>query len=155
MTTIQINDSDQLAYLRNLIRRGYSNDSDQPACLRSLIRVFAGHSIGRQIPNITLCGQRRLWLRWSESSLGVKLIWTTTWQNKDNDMCAQRRLRSAWATAQSDHNLRCAWRNLVSLATHWAHSEDSDQAGRMPRLIWVFAGRTCHFVGFVTRWLIL
>ena len=29
-----------------------------------------------------------------------------------------------------------------SLATHWAHSEDSDQTGRMPRLIWVFAGRT-------------
>ena len=47
-----------------------------------------------------------------------------------------------------------AWRNLGSLATHWAHSEDSDQTGRMPRLIWVFAGRTCHFVGFVMRWLI-
>ena len=35
-----------------------------------------------------------------------------------------------------------AWRNLGSLATHWAHREDSDQTGRMPRLIWVFAGRT-------------
>ena len=34
-----------------------------------------------------------------------------------------------------------AWRKLVSLATHSAHSEDSDQTGRMPRLIWVFAGR--------------
>ena len=29
-----------------------------------------------------------------------------------------------------------------------------DQSGRMPRLIWVFAGRTCHFVGFVMRRLI-
>ena len=29
---------------------------------------------------------------------------------------------------------------LGSLATHWAHSEDPDQTGRMPRLIWVFAG---------------
>ena len=27
-------------------------------------------------------------------------------------------------------------------------TEDSDQTGRMPRLIWVFAGRTGHFVGF-------
>ena len=27
-----------------------------------------------------------------------------------------------------------------------ADSEDSDQNGRIPRLIWVFAGRTCHFV---------
>ena len=46
-----------------------------------------------------------------------------------------------------------AWRNIGSLATHWAHSEDSDQTGHMhnedsdqighrPRLIWVFAGRT-------------
>ena len=42
-----------------------------------------------------------------------------------------------------------AWRKLGSLATHWAHSKDSDQTGRMPRLIWVFAGLTlillfCH-----------
>ena len=35
-----------------------------------------------------------------------------------------------------------AWRNLGPLATHWAYSEDSDQTRRMPRLIWVFAGRT-------------
>ena len=34
------------------------------------------------------------------------------------------------------------WRKLGSLATHWAHSEDSDQTELMPRLIWVFAGRT-------------
>ena len=35
-----------------------------------------------------------------------------------------------------------AWRNIGASATHWAHSEDFDQTGRMPRLIWVFAGRT-------------
>ena len=35
-----------------------------------------------------------------------------------------------------------AWSKLGSLATHWVHSQDSDQTGRMPRLIWVFAGRT-------------
>ena len=35
-----------------------------------------------------------------------------------------------------------ARRKRGSLAIHWAHSEDSDQTGRMPRLIWVFAGRT-------------
>ena len=44
-----------------------------------------------------------------------------------------------------------AWRNIGSLATHWVHSEDSDQTGRMPRLIWVFAGRIDHFVVFVMR----
>ena len=35
-----------------------------------------------------------------------------------------------------------------------ADSEGSDHTGRMPRLIWVFAGRTCHLVGFVMRRLI-
>ena len=35
-----------------------------------------------------------------------------------------------------------AWRKLEPLATQWAHSEDSGQTGWMPRLIWVFAGRT-------------
>ena len=33
-------------------------------------------------------------------------------------------------------------------------SEYSDQPGQMPRLIWVFAGRKGHFVGFVMRRLI-
>ena len=35
-----------------------------------------------------------------------------------------------------------AWRKIRSLATHWTHSEDSDQTGRMPNppsLISVFA----------------
>ena len=35
-----------------------------------------------------------------------------------------------------------------------ADSKDSYQTGRMPRLIWVFARRACHFVGFVVRRLI-
>ena len=90
--------------------------------------------------------------------MGRDMIQPTNW------MCAQRRLRSAWASAQSDQSLR--WRR--SLATHWADSEDSDQTGQMPRLIWVFAGRTliwlvlscrgsCHFslpLG-VIGWLLL
>ena len=58
-------------------------------------------------------------------------------------LCAQRRLRSAWASARSDHSLRCPHEKKNGfLVTHWAHSEDSDQTERMPRLIWVFAGRT-------------
>ena len=43
-----------------------------------------------------------------------------------------------------------AWRKLGSLATHGVHSECSDQTGRMPRLIWVFAGRT--FILLVLTW---
>ena len=50
-------------------------------------------------------------------------------------------IRPVWS-----ESLLSAWRKLGSLATHCAHSEDSDQTGWMPRLIWVFAERTCHFV---------
>ena len=32
----------------------------------------------------------------------------TSWQNQQNDMCAQRRLRSAWASAQSNQSLHYA-----------------------------------------------
>ena len=68
-------------------------------------------------------------------------------------LCAHRRLRSAWAFAQSDQSPLSACRSLRSLATYWVHSKDSDQTGWMLRLIWVFAGCS-HFVGFVMRQLI-
>ena len=48
----------------------------------------------------------------------------------------------------------CAWRNLGSLATHWVHSEDSDQTAQMCRLIWDFAGCRCQCAGFVMLWII-
>ena len=50
----------------------------------------------------------------------------------------------------------------VSLCTQWiakdssflqADSEDSDQTGWMPRLIWILAGCTSSFAGFVMLWL--
>ena len=63
--------------------------------------------------------------------------------NKTNKMnCAPSEDCSAWASAESDQSLLSAWRNTGPLTTYWAHSEDSDQTGQMPRLIWVFAGRT-------------
>ena len=70
------------------------------------------------------------------------LNWAASWQNQQNGMCAQRRLRSAWTSAQFDQSSLSAWRKLESWTTLWVHSEDSDQTGRMPRVIWVFAGRT-------------
>ena len=32
---------------------------------------------------------------------------TASWQNQQNGMCAQQRLRSAWAFTQSDQSLHC------------------------------------------------
>ena len=41
-----------------------------------------------------------------------KRIWAASWQNQQNGMCAQQRLRSAWAFAQSDQSSLCTWRKL-------------------------------------------
>ena len=65
------------------------------------------------------------------------------------------------AKTQISLGIRPVW-SESSLCVQWvaedpiflhADSEDSDQTGRMPKLIWVFAGRS-HFVGFVMRRLI-
>ena len=74
----------------------------------------------------------------------MQYIWAAAWKNQQNGMCArpaktQISLGSRLVWSESSVS---AWRKLGSLATHWAHSEDFDQTGRMPRLIWVFAGRT-------------
>ena len=36
-----------------------------------------------------------------------KAIWVATWQNQQNDLCTQPRLRSAWASAQSHQSSPC------------------------------------------------
>ena len=86
---------------------------------------------------------KRNYTKFNATEVPFRIIWAASWQNQQNGMCAQRRLRSAWTSAQSDQSLHCPHKeSLGSLATQWVHSEDSDQTGRMPRLIWVFAGRT-------------
>ena len=65
-------------------------------------------------------------------------------------LCTQQRLRSAWASAWCDQSSMSTWRKLGSLATHTAHSENSDRTGRMPRLIWIFAG--CTVILLVLSW---
>ena len=69
-------------------------------------------------------------------------------------LCAQRRLRSAWASAQSDQSdqslrMKKAWVLSYPLSA----SEDSDQTGRMPRLICLRWSHS-HFVSFVMSRLI-
>ena len=56
-------------------------------------------------------------------------------------VCTQWRLRSAWASAQSDQSSLCTQWVAKDPSFLHADSEDSDQTEWMPRLIWVFAGR--------------
>ena len=60
----------------------------------------------------------------------------TTWHVRPAKTQISLGIRPVWSESSLS-----AWRNIKSLATQWAHSEDwSDW--RMPRLIRVFAGRT-------------
>ena len=77
-------------------------------------------------------------------------IWAASWQNQQNGMCAPRKFRSAWASAQTDQSSLCTQGVAKDPSFLHVDSEDSDQTGR----IWVFVGRTCHLVGFVMRCLI-
>ena len=87
----------------------------------------------------------------SPFSIDVRHKGAASCQNQQNDLCAQQGLRSAWASTQSDQSSQCAqWVAKVPMFLH-GDREDSDQTGWMPKLIWVFAGRTDHFVGFVMR----
>ena len=83
-------------------------------------------------------------------------IWAASWQNQQNDVCAQWRLRSAWASIQSDQRLCCALWVAKDPSFLHADSEDwsdwvDDQTGRMPRLIWVFTGSTGQFLAHLSR----
>ena len=85
---------------------------------------------------------------WHVPWIWLTKIWLSCRTTKQNDMCTQRRLRSAWASAQSDQSSLCAQLIVRCPMFFHADSKNSDQTGRMPRLIWVFAGRT-GFVDFV------
>ena len=77
----------------------------------------------------------------------------------NNDMSHLMTKPTKWhvCPAQSDQSSLSALRKLRSLSTHWAHSQDSDQTGWMPRPIWAFIGHTaillvlswggsCHYI---------
>ena len=89
-------------------------------------------------PNhVRLCSQFSRCRHYQMSRLMTK---PTKW------LCAQRRLGSAWASAQSDQSLHCPG----SLATIERTAKTLIRLGGDSG--WsVFAGRTCHFVGFVMR----
>ena len=65
-------------------------------------------------------------------------IWDATWQNQQNE-CAPSE-----DSDQPGHPPTSLYAQWVAKDPSflYADSEDSDQTGRMPRLLWVFAGRT-------------
>ena len=78
-------------------------------------------------------------IRLTRSNYGYSFLWIVLYRN------FEWTLNLKWAAS---------WQNRVAKDSSFLHanSEDSDQIGRMPKLIWDLAGRTSVF-GFVTRWL--
>ena len=110
-----------------------SEDSDQPRHPPSLIRVFAVRMKKPWILSYPMSAQRRRWSDWADAQAdlslcwahthfvgfvmswlifgqclsGTAVLWAASWQNQQNGMRTQRRLRSAWASAQSDQGPHC------------------------------------------------
>ena len=86
-----------------------------------------------------------------------KFIWAKTWQNQQSDCAPSEDSEQPGHSPSLIGSSLSAWRKLGSLATHWAHSKGSDQTGRMPRLIRVFAGQQalcwfCHVAAHLIHW---
>ena len=87
--------------------------------------------IWSQTPKTVCCNHPKVWTVWPRHDKTNKM---TVHPVKTQISLG---IRPVWSESSLS-----AWRNLESLRSHWAHSRDSDQTGQMPRLIWVFAGRT-------------
>ena len=95
-------------------------------------------------------GRARFWkleLHVKADNILKNNIWASAWQNLQNGMCSQGRFRSTWASTQSDQSLLCTQWVTKDPSFLYANSEDSDETGWMPRLI--FAELSCNFDGFI------
>ena len=80
------------------------------------------------------------------------MMWVTARQNQENDVRpAKPQISLGICQGWLGSSLSALW---VAKDQMLLHSKESDQTGQMPRLIWIFAWRTDHFVGFVMHWLI-
>ena len=135
-----------------------------------LVWVLTGRKSRRQV--FSRCGSFKLEKMLFKASFELKLnnplIFSTFSGSHSLNASEMSRLMTKTnkmnvrpAKTQISLGIRPFW-SESSLCAQWvakdpnflhADSEDSDQTRWMPRLIWVFAGRTYHFVDFVMTWL--
>ena len=142
------------------------NDTDYPANSRSLILVATARLQNRRLlQNISVNRECPNWnvrcINWYWPSLFAKerkglfcafrvnIIWAVTRGSVPTDMCAQRRIKSPCASAQSDHNLRSIGRRKK----FWILGYQKCAQWRFWSGIFRVAGCTCPKVCFQT-WLI-
>ena len=124
----------------------HSEDSDQTGQMPRLIWVFAGRTLILLVlscrGSVDFHGLVREIAHY-RNNMNQSTTKPTKWH------AAQQRLRSAWVSAQSDQSLLCALWVAKDPTFLQADNEDFDQTGWMIKLIWVFARRRGHFVGFI------
>ena len=103
---------------------------------RKLRSAWAVRSKGSSGPKLSSCGQPR------STNDNFKYVFPNEPRGDKTNKVSVRPAKTRISMGIRSESSLFAWRNIGSLTTHWAHSEDSDQTGRMPRLIWIFAGRT-------------
>ena len=119
--------------LRVLIRWGDSNEYPQLVfCMKKSGNFSRNYYQIPTLPEPSHDKTNKMTVRPAKTqiSLGIRPVWSE--------------FRPVW----SESSL-CPQRVAKDPSFLHADSEDSDQTGRMPKLIWVFARRTGHFVGFV------
>ena len=113
--------------------------------------ILAGRCMGSQIQYRKLVEDSKDW----------RTIWDLLYAQMSHLMTKPTKWYVSPAKTPISLGIRPVWSESL-LCAQWvakdkrflhAYSEGSDKTGRMPRLIWVFAGRIGHFVGFVIRWL--
>ena len=94
----------------------------------------------------------------SSSSSSSNASWAGARQNQQNDICALQRLRSAWASTQSNKLLRCALNgSKVSpceqrrLRSDWADAKADLSLRLAHRSFWCFCRVAAHLLCIVVK----
>ena len=106
----------------------YSLNIEEGIYMQSQVHIYRRVASSLQKSVYPVCSLTRVAISCSVLHLPISnsevYIWTAAWQNQQNDLCAQRRLREGESSLS-------VWRNIGPFTTYWAHSVDSDQTGWM------------------------
>ena len=85
---------------------------------------------------------------WVPSLFRADMKWVSAWENQQNGMCTQPRLRSAWASAQSDQILR--WPHAWVLSYPLSAQRRLIRLGGCPG--WSESSLSTHAILLVLSW---
>ena len=118
---------------RTCNRRGQASDRARPIphCVGYMYKSLHGHKMLKSL-HCSLYGQALSFqICWCRSCIyEPRHVKTNKMNVRPAKTYISLGIRAVWSVFSLS-----AWRKFGSLGTHWAHSEDSDQTGRMPRLI--------------------